>query len=150
MLIILAIILLSLGCNSDSPSEPEIEKPVNLLDTHEEAADCKAIADAYFDTEIYYPWAKTLKAKRNNTLAHDLPCVINAIFNEEACDSVETLEYYELIAKERQFTVGWTDLISVRSGEAVEYTVVDSVENFHSAARAQFVECSEGLFEIVE
>jgi hypothetical protein len=147
MLIIIAITLLALGCG-DSPSKPE--GPVNLLDSHAEAVDCRAIADENFDTRIYYPWAKTLKAKRNNTLAHNLPCVVNSIFHEDTCEPEDLLEYYELIAKEEQFTVGWTDLTSVRTGEAVESTMVDSAWLFDSAARAQFAECSEGLFEIAE
>ena len=54
------------------------------------------------------------------------------------CASSQIQQYYELIGKYDQFVVGWDDIVRRSTDNAVGWTEVDSVENFHSERRLRY------------
>ena len=126
----------------------------------------RAVADEHWDPEEYIAW-RTSTISNNSSITHALPCSSevhgyivearregklqageklseldrSAVFG--GCASSQIQQYYELIGKYDQFVAGWKeDLKRVRSdgsiGNPVEWTEVDSVENFHSERRLRY------------
>ena len=53
------------------------------------------------------------------------------------CPGSDKQQFYELIGKYDQFVSGWEDIVDV-SGNRVEFTEVDSAENFQSDTRLSY------------
>ena len=123
----------------------------------------RAVADEHWDPEEYIAWREST-ISNNSSITHALPCssevrdvyiparrewkdqqqtsgLGSAAFG--GCAPSQIQQYYELIGKYDQFIAGWEeDLKRVRSdgsiGNSVEWTEVDSVENFHSERRLRY------------
>ena len=102
---------------------------------------CQALAADHYDVNAYLTWdASTISSRSSKT--HHLPC--KAYFEDDDlvfsdCPESERKQYYELIGKSDQFVAGWVD-VTDRTGTRVETTEVDSVENFNSEFRLEYVE----------
>ena len=126
----------------------------------------RAVADEHWDPEEYIAW-RTSTISNNSSITHALPCSsevhgyivearregklqagekLSALDRSEVfggCAPSQIQQYYELLGKYDQFVAGWKeDLKRVRSdgsiGNSVEWTEVDSVENFHSERRLRY------------
>ena len=119
----------------------------------------RAVADEHWDPEEYIAWREST-ISNNSSITHALPCssevrdvyiparrewinmsqsggLGSAAFG--GCASSQIQQYYELLGKYDQFVAGWKDLRRGGStGNPVEWTEVDSVENFHSERRLRY------------
>jgi hypothetical protein len=102
----------------------------------------RQMADQSWDPLNYLAWRGST-ISRNSSITHALPCssyvrgyVETGKF--QGCPESEVQQYYELIGKYNQFAAGWTDLVRAETGNAVQPTEVDSVENFLSEIRLQY------------
>ncbi len=107
--------------------------------------DFRARADSTYDPWNYLAWRDS-RNSRFSSITHTLPCsayvkaapssvpVPDAIRD---CPGSDKQQFYELIGKYDQFVSGWEDIIDV-SGNRVEFTEVDSAENFHSEIRLSY------------
>ncbi len=88
----------------------------------------------------YLNWRLSSRS-RFSSLTHALPCslevVTDGIDGLADCAETDAQQYYELIGKYDQFVSGWSDL-SDASGNRVQPTAVDSVENFNSDLRLTY------------
>ena len=102
----------------------------------------RAMADEKWDPLNYLAWRGST-ISRNSSITHALPCssyvdVYLETGNFKGCDAAEIQQYYELIGKYDQFAAGWTDLVRVETGNPIQPTEVDSVENFLSEQRLTY------------
>lgn len=119
----------------------------------------RAVADQYWDPEEYIAWREST-ISNSSSITHALPCssqvrevyiparrewmntsqaggLGSAAFG--GCAASQIQQYYELLGKYDQFVAGWEDLRRGDStGNPVEWTEVDSVENFHSERRLNY------------
>ena len=118
----------------------------------------RAVADEHWDPEEYIAWRESTISNSSST-HHALPCssevrdvyiparrewkdqqqtggLGSAAFG--GCASSQIQQYYELIGKYDQFVVGWDDIVRRSTDNAVGWTEVDSVENFHSERRLRY------------
>jgi hypothetical protein len=107
----------------------------------------RARADTTYNPWNYLAWRDS-RNSRFSSITHTLPCsafvkaapstvpVPDAIKN---CPGAEKQQFYELIGKYDQFVSGWDDVYrDDESGNRVEFTEVDSAENFQSATRLSY------------
>ena len=113
----------------------------------------RARADTTYNPWNYLAWRDS-RNSRFSSITHVLPCssfvkaapyssnrdaVPNAIRN---CPGSEKQQFYELIGKYDQFVSGWGDVYrddrDDGEGNRVEFTEVDSAENFQSATRLSY------------
>ena len=119
----------------------------------------RAVADEHWDPEEYIAWREST-ISNNSSITHALPCSSEVrdvyiparrewINTSQSgglgsvafggCASSQIQQYYELLGKYDQFVAGWKDLRRGSStGNPVEWTEVDSVENFHSERRLRY------------
>lgn len=110
----------------------------------------RAVADEHWDPISYLVW-RASPISRNSSITHALPCssevvevYIPAISEGErpsfgGCAPSEIQQYYELVGKYDQFVAGWRDIVwDDNTGNPVEPTEVDSVENFRSERRLRY------------
>lgn len=107
--------------------------------------DFRARADSTYDPWNYLAWRDS-RNSRYSSITHALPCsayvkaapssvpVPDAIRD---CPGSDKQQFYELISKYDQFVSGWEDIVDV-SGNRVEFTEVDSAENFQSDTRLSY------------
>jgi len=96
----------------------------------------RAMADTSWSPLDYLAWRVSTRASRYSSITHALPCssFVESGGSLRGCDGRETQQYYELIGKYDQFVSGWEDVVD-RTGNRVEPTDIDSVENFSSQLR---------------
>lgn len=107
--------------------------------------DFRARADSTYDPWNYLAWRDS-RNSRFSSITHTLPCsayvkaapssvpVPDAIRD---CPGSDKQQFYELIGKYDQFVSGWEDIVDV-TGNRVEFTEVDSAENFQSEIRLSY------------
>lgn len=107
--------------------------------------DFRARADTTYDPWNYLAWRDS-RNSRFSSITHALPCsafvkaapssvpIPDAIQN---CPGSDKQQFYELIGKYDQFVSGWEDVHDV-TGNRVEFTEVDSAENFQSDTRLSY------------
>ena len=107
--------------------------------------DFRARADSTYDPWNYLAWRDS-RNSRFSSITHAMPCsayvkaapssvpVPDAIRD---CPGSDKQQFYELIGKYDQFVSGWEDIVDV-SGNRVEFTEVDSAENFQSDTRLSY------------
>ena len=110
------------------------------------SSQCQTMADDNWDPLNYLAWRGST-ISRNSSITHALPCssYVNdylATGDFGSCPAGEVQQYYLLIGKYDQFSAGWGDLVDRATGNSVQATQVDSVENFLSETRRLYVECS--------
>ena len=103
-------------------------------------------ADSTYNPWNYLAWRDS-RNSRFSSITHALPCsayvkaapssvpVPDAIAN---CPGSDKQQFYELIGKYDQFVSGWDDVYDNETGNRVEFTEVDSAENFQSATRLSY------------
>ena len=106
----------------------------DIEDEFRELAD----SDGGWDALAYLAWDSSSISSRSSK-THHLPCrsFIEETENFDACPETEKQQYYELIGKYNQFVAGWTDVID-QQGNSVEFSEIDSVENYHSDLRIAY------------
>ena len=103
--------------------------------------DFRQMADAEdgWDVLAYLAWDSSSKSRRSSK-THHLPCrsfVEDSARSFDECPKSEKQQYYELIGKYDQFVAGWSDLTDA-TGNNVEISDIDSVENYHSDLRIAY------------
>lgn len=107
---------------------------------------CLTMAHDEWDPWDYLNW-RTSTVSRHSSITHALPCSAQVVAlptstpiaeGLEDCASAERDLYYELVGRYDQFLAGWTD-VTDSDGNPVHPTEVDSVENFTSDLRLQYV-----------
>lgn len=108
--------------------------------------DFRARADSTYDPWNYLAWRDS-RNSRFSSITHALPCssyvkaapssmpIPDAIRD---CHGAEKQQFYELIGKYDQFVAGWEDVYDLDTGNRVEFTAVDSAENFQSDTRLDY------------
>ncbi len=103
-------------------------------------------ADSTYNPWNYLAWRDS-RNSRFSSITHALPCssfvkaapssvpVPAAIAN---CPGSDKQQFYELIGKYDQFVSGWDDVHDSDTGNRVEFTEVDSAENFQSETRLSY------------
>ena len=96
-----------------------------------------ADSDKGWDVLDYLAWDSSSISSRSSK-THHLPCQeFIEDDGKEFSDCPDKQQYYELIGKYDQFIAGWTD-VNDPTGNAVEFSEIDSVENYHSAQRLDY------------
>ena len=118
----------------------------------------RAVADEHWDPEEYIAWREST-ISNSSSITHALPCssevrdvyiparrewkdqqqtsgLGSAAFG--GCAPSQIQQYYELLGKYDQFVAGWDDIVRRSTDNAVGWTEVDSVENFHSERRLRY------------
>lgn len=105
----------------------------------------RARADSTYDPWNYLAWRDS-RNSRFSSITHALPCsayvkaapssvpIPDAIRD---CPGSDKQQFYELIGKYDQFVSGWEDVLD-GTGNRVEFTEVDSAENFQSQTRLSY------------
>ena len=108
--------------------------------------DFRVRADSTYNPWNYLAWRDS-RNSRFSSITHALPCssyvksapssipVPDAIAD---CPGSDKQQFYELIGKYDQFVSGWDDVYDDGSGNRVEFTEVDSAENFQSTTRLSY------------
>ncbi len=101
----------------------------------------RAMADSLWNPQDYLAWFDSPQSKYSET-HHELPCkdhvdIYKTTGEFRGCADSEVQQYYELIGKYDQFVAGWKDTRD-RSGNPVQPTDIDSVENFISEHRLDY------------
>ena len=106
----------------------------------------RARADTTYNPWNYLAWQDSPNS-RFSSITHALPCssyvkaapssvpVPDAVKN---CPGTDKQQFYELIGKYDQFVSGWHDVYDNDTGNRVEFTEVDSAENFQSETRLSY------------
>ena len=108
--------------------------------TDDDITMCFGLVERGFDALSYLAWRGSV-ISRNSTIQHALPCSTNIvvaghyILGDEPCD---IFRYLRLVGESDQFIAGWIDVYDRRSGNTVQPTQIDSVENFTSATREEY------------
>ena len=110
----------------------------------------RAVADEHWDPLNYLVWRDS-PISRNSSITHALPCSSEVVevyipamreggrTSFGGCAPSEIQQYYELVGKYDQFVAGWRDVVwDDNTGNPVEPTEVDSVENFRSERRLRY------------
>lgn len=110
----------------------------------------RAVADEHWDPLSYLVWRDS-PISRNSSITHALPCSSEVVEvyipaireggrpSFGGCAPSEIQQYYELVGKYDQFVAGWRDIVwDDNTGNPVEPTEVDSVENFRSERRLRY------------
>lgn len=110
----------------------------------------RAVADEHWDPLNYLVWRDS-PISRNSSITHALPCSSEVVevyipamreggrASFGGCAPSEIQQYYELVGKYDQFVAGWDDIVwDDNTGNPVEPTEVDSVENFRSERRLRY------------
>lgn len=110
----------------------------------------RAVADEHWDPLNYLVWRDS-PISRNSSITHALPCSSEVVevyipamreggpASFGGCAPSEIQQYYELVGKYDQFVAGWRDVVwDDNTGNPVEPTEVDSVENFRSERRLRY------------
>ena len=110
----------------------------DIEDEFRKFADLDDSDDDGWDALAYLAWDSSSISSRSSK-THHLPCrsFIEETENFDACPETEKQQYYELIGKYNQFVAGWTDVID-QQGNPVEFSEIDSVENYHSDLRIAY------------
>ena len=96
-----------------------------------------ADSDKGWDVLAYLAWDSSSISSRSSK-THHLPCQsFIEDDSKEFSDCPDQQQYYELIGKYDQFVAGWTDVNDLTEN-AVEFSEIDSVENYHSAQRLDY------------
>ena len=100
---------------------------------------CRLYADERWEALHYLNWATSDESIRTSPVLTALPCSTNAVTvgNVVDCPDPEQDDYYDVIG-EPQFIAGWADVRDSR-GNRVLPTEIDSVENFHSDYRLDYL-----------
>jgi len=108
--------------------------------------DFRVRADSTYNPWNYLAWRDS-RNNRFSSITHALPCsshvksapssipVPDAIAD---CPASDKQQFYELIGKYDQFVSGWDDVQDDGTGNRVQFTEVDSAENFQSATRLSY------------
>jgi hypothetical protein len=92
-----------------------------------------------WDALAYLAWDSSSISSRSSK-THHLPCqefIETGDDDKKFSDCPDKQQYYELIGKYDQFVAGWKDVID-QHGNSVEFSEIDSVENYHSAQRIAY------------
>jgi len=119
------------------------------LENEEES---RTVADEAWDPLNYLAWRGST-ISRNSSITHALPCssYVNDYLATKTfggCSDDKIRAYYELIGKYDQFISGWIDIAHIDTGNPAQATEVDSVENFTSTKREEYV--LSRLIEVAE
>lgn len=111
--------------------------------------ECRDIVNDGYDPWNYLAWRDS-RNSRFSSITHAFPCssyvkatpssvpLVDAISN---CPGSDRQQFYELVGKYDQFVAGWADVYESDTGIRVQFTEVDSAENFQSGLRLEFEKC---------
>jgi hypothetical protein len=115
----------------------------------EDPEKCYALADSTYSPRNYLAWRDS-RSSRFSSITLALPCSayvksspstlpISDVIRE--CDAKRG--YYTAIGKYDQFVSGWEDVYDLDTGNRVEFSQIDSAENFQSDIRLQYERCRD-------
>ena len=129
-IVVVAALLLIAGlwsCGDD-------DKPVQSVSDQ-----CRLFADERWEALNYINWLASDRSARAEPAGVSLPCssYVVTVGNVIACPNAEQDDFYDVIGQQ-QFIAGWADVRDSRFFR-VQPTEIDSVENFHSDYRLDYL-----------